>query len=86
MVDYEILLRDAQSSGGVGWGFANHNKVFGIIDHVLTLALSAEIPSADLWNASNLQDIYIYSFEKNWRQDKTWQDRKDMTSSLSLTL
>ena len=38
MVDYEILLGDAQSSGGVGWGFANHNKVFGIIDHVLTLA------------------------------------------------
>ena len=38
MVDYEILLGDAQSSGNVGWGFADNNKVFGIIDHVLTLA------------------------------------------------
>jgi len=71
MVDYEILLGDAQSSGGVGWGFANHNKVFGIIDHVLTLARSAEIPSADLWNASDFQDVY--SFEKKLTT------RKDMT-------
>ena len=71
MVDYEILLGDAQSSGDVGWGFATHNKVFGIIDHVLTLARCAEIPSADLWNASN---ISRYSFEKNWQQEKTWQD------------
>ena len=82
MVDYEILLGDAQSSGGVGWGFANHNKVFGIIDHVLTLARCAEIPSADLWNASNFQDIYIYIVLKKIH-GKT---RHDKTISLSLTL
>ena len=67
MVDDEILFRDSQSGSNVGWRFAHYHKVFAGLDHILTLARCAEIPSAHLWNASNIfQDLVL---EK--KNDKT---------------
>ena len=78
MVDDKFLFEYAQSCRDVGWRFADNHKVFCGLDHILTLARCAEIPSAHLWNASNISRS---GFEK--KHDKT---RHDKTISLSLTL
>ena len=66
MVDYEIFLGDAQSGGYVGWGFADYHKVSCGLDHILTLARCAEIPSAHLKGMRQIfQDL---GFKKNGQQ------------------
>ena len=48
VVDHEILFGDSQSGRNVRWRFADNNKVFGGLDHILTLAQCAENPSGHL--------------------------------------
>ena len=66
MVDYEIFLGDAQSGGYVGWGFADYHKVSCGLDHILTLARCAEIPSAHLKGMRQIfQDLGFKKMDNN---------------------
>ena len=50
----------------VGWGFADNNKVFGVIDHILTLARCAEIPPAHLKGMRQVfQDLVLKKMDDN---------------------